>query len=125
MRGVSFWFFFTATIYVSLGMIWGIEMSISEDHTLAPVHAHLNLIGWVTMALFGLYYHLVPASADTGLARFHFVVATSGLLLIVPGIVLAITERGELLAKVGSILTLISMLTFVYTVAKNRDSSPR
>jgi hypothetical protein len=77
------------------------------------------------MALFGLYYHLVPASADTGLARFHFVVATSGLLLIVPGIVLAITERGELLAKVGSILTLISMLTFVYTVAKNRDSSPR
>jgi len=31
-------------------------MGITQDFTLAPAHAHLNLLGWVTMALIGLYY---------------------------------------------------------------------
>ena len=106
-------------------MIGGIAMSISGDHSLAPAHAHLNLVGWVTMALFGIYYHLVPASAKTDLAKIHFGVATAGLILLVPGIILAITERGELLAKMSSILTLLSMAIFVYTVFKNRNVASR
>jgi len=120
MRGISFWFFFTATIYVAIGMIWGIVMSATGDHMLAPAHAHLNLIGWVTMALFGVYYHLVPTAGSTMLARIHFGVATAGLLLIVPGIVMAVQQSGELLAKLGSFLTVASMLIFVFTVFRGR-----
>ena len=112
-RCISFWFFFSATLYVSIGMIGGIAMSLSGNHSLAPTHAHLNLVGWVTMAHFGIYYHLVPASAKTDLAKIHFGAAASGLILLVPGIILAITEREELLAKMGSILTLLSMAIFV------------
>jgi cbb3-type cytochrome oxidase subunit 1 len=120
MRGVSFWFFATATIYVAIGMVWGIVMSATMDHSLAPAHAHLNLIGWVTMGLFGVYYHNVPAAAETHLAKFHFAIATLGVLLIVPGIVMALRQSGETLAKAGSVLTLLSMLIFVYTVFRNR-----
>ncbi len=123
MKGLSFWFFATATIYVSLGMIWGIVMSASGDHRLAAAHAHLNLIGWVTMALFGTYYHLVPKAAEGLLAKFHFAIATLGVLIIVPGIVMAIQQTGETLAKIGSILTLLSMLIFVYTVFRNRAAA--
>jgi cbb3-type cytochrome oxidase subunit 1 len=123
MRGISFWFFATATIYVAIGMVWGIVMSATMDHSLAPAHAHLNLIGWVTMALFGIYYHNVPTAAETHLAKFHFAVATLGVLLIVPGIVMAITQSGETLAKAGSALTLLSMLIFVFTVFRNRGAS--
>jgi cbb3-type cytochrome oxidase subunit 1 len=121
MRGISFWFFMTATVYVTIGMLWGIHMSASGDHSLAPAHAHLNLIGWVTMALFGIYYHLVPKAAGRVLAKVHFAVATAGVVIIVPGIVMAIEETGEVLAKLGSLLTLLSMLIFVFTVFRNRD----
>ena len=34
----------------------GIAMAMRQDFTLAPAHAHLNLLGWVSMALYGLYY---------------------------------------------------------------------
>lgn len=120
MRGVSFWFVATGSVFVTLGMLGGIAMSISGDHTLAPAHAHLNLVGWVTMALFGLYYHAVPAAAEAALARLHYGVATAGVVLMVPGIILAVQEDGEALAAIGSLLTLASMLIFVVTVLRNR-----
>jgi cbb3-type cytochrome oxidase subunit 1 len=122
MRGISFWFVFSASVYVLFGMAWGIEMSISGDHGLAPAHAHLNLIGWVTMALFGYYYHLVPRAGEAGLAKVHFAIATLGLWCIVPGIVLAIQQISEVLAKTGSMLTILSMLIFVVTVFRHRDN---
>lgn len=120
MRGVSFWFVATASIFVTLGMLGGIAMAISGDHTLAPAHAHLNLVGWVTMALFGVYYHLVPAAAATTLARVHFWVATAGVVIMVPGIILATLDRGEAMAAIGSLVTLASMLIFVVTVLRHR-----
>lgn len=123
MRGISFWFFFTATLYVTAGMIWGIVMAASGDHSLYPAHAHLNLVGWVTMALFGVYYHLVPRAAEHWLAKVHFIVATAGVVIMVPGIVMALQNDEETFAKIGSILTLLSMLIFVATVLRTRAAS--
>ncbi len=118
MRGVALWFFVSAIIYVIIGMVFGIWMSASHDYSLAPAHAHLNLIGWVTLALFGIYYHLVP-SATGRLATLHFAVSTIGVLLLVPGIILAIREVTELPAVLGSFVALGSMLMFLYIVVRN------
>lgn len=120
MRGVALWFFTSAVIYVTLGMMFGIWMSASHDHGLASAHAHLNLVGWVTMALFGVYYHLVPAAAQGRLAVLHFALATIGLWLLVPGIVLAIRGKTEILAALGSFVTLASMMLFLAVVFGNR-----
>ena len=118
MKGVAYWFMLTAVVAVSLGMIWGIQMSATGDHLLSPAHAHLNLLGWVTMAIFAIYYHIVPEAAETTLAKVHFALAFVGLVLIVPGIVMAVRETGETLAKIGSTVTELSMLVFLYTVAR-------
>ncbi|HSE75034.1 MAG TPA: hypothetical protein VLB05_11000 [Dongiaceae bacterium] len=125
MRGISFWFFFTGTLYVAAGMVWGIVMAATDDHSLYPAHAHLNLIGWVTMALFGIYYHLVPKAGEHWLAKAHFAVATAGILIMVPGIVVALERSDDTLAKIGSILTLLSMLIFVVNVWRSRMASVR
>lgn len=122
MKGIAFWFFLVAVLWVTIGMAWGIQMSASGNHMLAGAHAHLNLVGWATMGLFGLYYHSVPAAAAKTLAKVHFVVAVAGVVAMVPGIALAITEQGETLAIVGSLLTFASMLIFLYTVATNRTA---
>jgi hypothetical protein len=53
--------FQSAVLFVIAGMIWGIVMAISEDHSAMPAHAHLNLLGWVSLFLFGIFYHLHPA----------------------------------------------------------------
>jgi cbb3-type cytochrome oxidase subunit 1 len=125
MRGISFWFFFSATLYVLVGMIWGIIMAASGDHLLLSAHAHLNLVGWVTMALFGIYYHLVPASGAKKIAKIHFATATIGLFLMVPGIVLALQGKTEALAIIGSLLTLASMVVFSITVFRGRIISAK
>lgn len=123
MRGIAFWFFGSAVVYVTAGMLFGIWMSASHDHTLAPAHGHLNLVGWVTMGLFGVYYHLVPAAAANPLAKIHFALATLAVWLMFPGIILAIQERTELLAILGSFAALLSMLTFLFTVVRTRAAT--
>ena len=50
-----------AVVMVIAGMVWGIVMAISQDHSAMPAHAHLNLLGWVSLFLFGIFYHLHPA----------------------------------------------------------------
>lgn len=118
MKGIAYYFMVLAVIAVSCGMVLGIVMAASHDHTLAPVHAHLNLIGWVTMALFAIYYHLVPAAGQGSLARLHLGLATLGVVTIVPGIALAVTKQSEGLAVVGSFITLAAMLLFLVVVLK-------
>ena len=119
MRNIAFYFFGAAVLCVTVGMFWGIHMAISGDHTMAPAHAHLNLVGWTTMGLFGLYYTVTPKAAATMLAKIHLCFAVAGVVCIVPGIALAVWGSGEALAAIGSILTVISMLIFLFTVAKN------
>lgn len=123
MRGVALWFFASAVVYVTCGMVFGIWMSASQDHSLSGAHAHLNLVGWVTMALFGVYYHLVPAAASTRLATLHFALATIGVWLMVPGIALAIRGVSEIPVILGSFATLASMLIFLYTVVRGAPAT--
>ena len=61
-----------SVIYFLAGIAIGIVMAASQDFTLRPVHAHVNLLGWVSLMLFGLYYRSVPAAAATRLAKVHF-----------------------------------------------------
>jgi cbb3-type cytochrome oxidase subunit 1 len=46
-----------------------------------PVHAHVLLLGWASLALAGVVYHLYPAAAGTRLARWHFWLHNGGLAL--------------------------------------------
>jgi hypothetical protein len=41
---------------MSFALFWGLQMAISADHSAFP--AHLNLLGWVSLFLFGIYYRL-------------------------------------------------------------------
>ena len=124
MRGLALYCFLSAATYALVGMGLGIFMAASQDHTLATAHAHLNLIGWVSLALFGVYYHLVPSAAASRLGRIHAVLATIGLWLIVPGIALVYLTGFEGLAVAGSLVTITAMALFVVVVARNRGTAP-
>lgn len=61
-----------AAVYLIVGTLLGVYMGGTEKFTLAPVHAHLLLLGWASLALAGIIYHLHPAAGETRLARIHF-----------------------------------------------------
>ncbi|ASP36580.1 hypothetical protein [Labrenzia sp. VG12] len=113
-------FFATAAIFALAGMVWGIHMSATTDHTLAPAHGHLNLLGFVMLSVFGAYYALVPQAATTGLARIHYGMSVLTVVTMAPGIVLAINGTDEILAKASSVLAVLTMLVFLVTILRNR-----
>ena len=51
-----------AVVYFVLGVALGVVMGATNNFTLRPVHVHLNLLGWVSMALIGLIGHFYPAT---------------------------------------------------------------
>jgi len=61
-----------AVLYFMFGVGLGIYMAASGDQLLVPVHAHLNLLGWVSLALIGLIYRQFPEIADNTLSTVQF-----------------------------------------------------
>ena len=66
-------FFRPAIVFLVLGVGIGILMAISRNHNVMGAHAHINLLGWVTSAIFGGYYALNPAKAEENPALAAFV----------------------------------------------------
>lgn len=101
----------TGIVLALVGLTLGIIMGIAQDFTYAPVHAHLNLVGWVTLVLFGLAYRLDLARNDAW-AVVHYFVAAAGAVIFPIGIYIALTRQQVLIAIIGALLTLGSMLLF-------------
>ncbi len=83
MHGVARNFFTLAIVYALFGMAIGLTMSISQDHSQMPTHAHTMVAGWLMSAVFAFFYQLYPAAASKTLAAVHFwLTAASGILLL-------------------------------------------
>lgn len=61
--------FRAAVLFGIAGMAWGIGMALRGDHSQFPAHAHLNLLGWVSLFLIGVFYRLHPALERSRIAR--------------------------------------------------------
>lgn len=116
--------FRAAVLMVIAGMIWGIVMGISQDHSTLPAHAHLNLLGWVSLFLFGIYYHLHPAVDRTALASLQVWVWIAGTIILTIGVALVHSghEIGDPIAAVSSLLVLVDMLIFGWLVFRPKPA---
>ena len=114
----------TAVLFALAGMIWGMVMGATGDHSTFPAHAHLNLLGWVTLFLFGLYYHQHPAIAARASARWQvatWIVATAAMAV---GVGLAHSGReavGEPIAIVSSLVLTADMIFFGWLLLGRRS----
>jgi hypothetical protein len=117
MRSIDRAFFILAVLMGLAGMLMGIQMGMAHDFQLVPVHTHINLVGWVSLALFGIGYRLGFAKSG-GLGVLHFWVAAAGAFLLPLGIYLATTRQQEAMVIIGSLLTVASMLLFLVNVVR-------
>jgi hypothetical protein len=112
MKRVDLYFLLLATFLLLCGALLGIVMGAREDFQLTPVHAHLNLAGWASLALFGLAYRAYPELAATKLALYHFIVSALASVLLPIGIGLAVLRSSPGLAIIASMLWFVGVLMF-------------
>ena len=119
MPRVSAAFFGLGVVCLLMGMMWGMHMGESEDFTMMPAHAHLNLLGWVTMAIYGIFYALTHASLKPKLAWTNFALAAIGVLVMIPSLALYLPAHDAKYIPgiiVGEIATVLSLLVFAVSV---------
>src|SRR5438445_13578981 len=91
-RMIGSWMMCLSVMILLAGMLAGIAMGIEQNFTLAPAHAHLNLIGGVLLFLFGLYYRLVPAAGTTALAKVQGWLHIIGAIVFPVGVAVVLTK---------------------------------
>jgi hypothetical protein len=111
-------YFRTAIVFLILGISIGLHMSISGNHAATGAHAHANLLGWVTMAIFGVYHALNPQKAARRLAMIQYAVYTFGVAVLVPSLYLMLSGNAamEPIVAVSSLIAFAGVLLFAVII---------
>jgi len=126
MPNISLWYLRTAVVVALLGMALGLYMASAEDFTLAPVHAHVNLIGWLSFFAIGLYYRAFPEAGRGRLAAIQFSTFLAGVLVMVVSLAMLLTTGNSFwgpFTGLGGVLLLIGMAMFAVTVFRTRATA--
>jgi hypothetical protein len=114
--------FRAAMLLLLCGMAWGLQMAISGDHSAFPAHAHLNLLGFVALFLFGIFYRLNPAVEANRLAIPQVWIWVVGTIVMAIGVGFAHTghDIGDPIAAVGSLVIFVDTGLFTWLVFQDR-----
>lgn len=115
MNGIGKAFFVSALVYGVLGMLLGLHMGISQNHGQMPTHAHIMVVGWLSFAVFGLFYAHYQSAVPKLLARLHLWLAQISLAGLVIGLWLIFSGRSEYepVVAISSMAYAASFLVFV------------
>ena len=118
MPKVSDFYFKAAILFLVVGIGLGISMAISGNHNALGAHAHINLVGWATSALFGTYYALAPTKAARPLAMVQFWIHVVGAIVMTVALYLLLQGNAamEMVVAAGSIIVAVGVLIFAYLV---------
>lgn len=113
-----------SVVILLIGMLAGIAMGIQQDFTLAPAHAHLNLVGGVLLFLFGLYYRLIPAAGNSVLAKVQGWLHIVGAILFPAGVAIVVLKGTSFIAApvVGSLIAVAAVALFAVVVFRTSQA---
>jgi hypothetical protein len=118
MKTIDVQYVLIGALYLVLGMLLGIVMGIKGDFTLAPVHAHINLVGFSGHCVLGLIYKAWPTLKQGSLALVQFLLFVIGSPILMIGIAVAIKSNNPTLAIIGSMLLILGAVVFLLIVAR-------
>ena len=103
-----------------VGMSLGVWMGANQDFVLRPVHAHVNLLGFASMMLFGLFYRAFPAAGRGWMPMAHFVLSVVGFLILMPSLTLMLLGKPLFMPGMiaSEIMLVASIALFVVIVFK-------
>lgn len=110
-----------AAIYLVVGVSLGLHMGLTHNFALSPVHAHVNLLGWATMAIMGVLHHLfAPQLANKiAVAQFWLHQLATPVMLVALALMVMGNTAMEPVVGIASVVVGVSVLLFAYNVLRN------
>lgn len=108
---MGIWLIRISVIYLFIGTVVGMYMSITEDFGLSSLHTHILLLGWTTMTLAGLIYHIFPTITRSILCKIVFILLNIGVPIMMIGLIYL-----EYIAIVSAGATITSIAILIFTV---------
>lgn len=109
-----------ASIFGFIGVFLGSHMSGNMDYSLRPVHAHILLVGWLSVFAWGIFYYVVPIRKQI-IVKIHSILGMIGAVGLTSGMWmynLNPFNLNETLVMVyfivGGTILLIAFLVFVF-----------
>ena len=116
--------------WLGVGVLIGVWMAFDSAAVIyRPAHMHANLLGFVSMMIFGVAYHVIPRFTGAPLrsrrtAALHVWVANAGLGLLVGGWLLrASVPEARLLLAAGAVLSATGAFMFIGNIWLTLDAA--
>jgi cytochrome c oxidase cbb3-type subunit 1 len=111
-------------VWFSLGLLIGFSMVFWPSHIVyRPAHVHALLLGFVSMMIFGVAYHVIPRFTgrplqSPRLPALHLWLANAGLAGMVAGFILRVYhwQAGTAVLAAGGILSAAGAFLFIYNL---------
>jgi cbb3-type cytochrome oxidase subunit 1 len=108
-------------LWLGIGVLLGVWMLLAPQALVyRPAHMHANLLGFVSMMIFGVAYHVLPRFTGSPLssrraAAVHVWVANAGLALLVGGWLVrpAAHQAGSAALAIGGISSALGAFLFI------------
>lgn len=111
-----------AAVYFLIGVSLGFYMGFADMFQFTSAHTHINLLGWASLAITGIIYHLFPIAGENKLAKIQFCLMMIGVPLLTFAMILfslGIFDIGGPISGVGGILVILGVALFLVNVIKN------
>src|SRR4029079_6529968 len=117
------WFMKSSLFWLGCGVTLGVCIAIDSRLIIyRPAHVHMNLLGFVTMMIFAVGYHVLPRIAGAPLrwewlAPIHWWLANTGLAMMVAGFVVIPWNAnvGRWILAPGGLLAALGAFCFIVT----------
>ncbi len=122
-----------ALAWFLVGGLLGLGLAFFPMQTalVRPAHVHANLLGFVSMMIFGVAYHVLPRFSGAPLHSrrlpvLHLWLGNLGVAALVAGWIVRVSSAsaGNLLVASGAAFSGLGGLLFVYNLWRTLDRSP-
>lgn len=110
--------------WLGLGVTLGVAMAVHPAWTIyRPAHVHMNLLGFVTMMIYGVAYHVIPRFTghmlySRRLAGKQWWLSNVGLAGMVAGFFIRphVATTGTIVLSIGGVLAALGAYGFIYNL---------
>ena len=123
-------------VWLCVGAVLGVAMAVHPSWSIyRPAHMHAMLLGFGTMMIYGVGYHVLPRFAgqklrSKQLAGLHFWVANIGLAAMIVGFMMRVSTRfptaiATVVLAIGGLLSTVGTFFFAWNIWKSMNGAPQ
>lgn len=130
MSKITVWFIRCAMMYFLAAMLLGIYMSVAgAGYPIMPIHVHFNLLGWMSMMVYGVGYHILPRFSgkplwSENLSQAQLWVSNIGLIGMALGWWVKGLNGSSMTLLAFSVLEAVSVIFFVLNMLLTIKAAP-